>query len=261
MKKINGLSIYSYGDSGKQPLIFVHGFPFDAGMWRKQIDELKEDYYCVAYDIRGLGASEKGDGLFTMEQFADDLFGVVDGMDLKKPVLISLSMGGYIAFRALDKNSSIFRAAIFCGTKSEADGNEGRIKRADTVKRINTIGAEAFIKEFIPNTFRAENITAMGNEYVEFVTGLLNTPGTSLKGCQLAMAGRTDSGHVPLKTDMPALFICGEHDTFSPPAVMKADAAKWPGSEFVLIRNAGHLSPFEQPGQVNKAIRDFLKKL
>ena len=73
----NNLPIYSKGDSHNQPIIFVHGFPFDHNMWKNQVDELSTDYYCVSYDIRGLGESPVGDGQYTMEMFTDDLFYVI----------------------------------------------------------------------------------------------------------------------------------------------------------------------------------------
>ena len=53
--------------------MFIHGFPYDHTMWDKQIDELKSNYFCVTYDIRGLGQSPIGDGQYTIESFVDDL--------------------------------------------------------------------------------------------------------------------------------------------------------------------------------------------
>ena len=59
---INELQVFTTGDKSNNPIIFVHGFPYDHTMWDKQIDYLKDDYYCVTYDIRGLGSSAIGEG-------------------------------------------------------------------------------------------------------------------------------------------------------------------------------------------------------
>lgn len=125
---INGLSVFLEGSKKSKQIILVHGFPFDHTMWQSQIDVLSEKYFCVAYDIRGLGESPVGDGQYTMESFVDDLETVIDGLKLDKPVLCGLSMGGYISLRALERFENKFSAAIFCDTRSEADNNEGKLK-------------------------------------------------------------------------------------------------------------------------------------
>ena len=56
---INGLKIYTRGYKNNVPIIFIHGFPYDHSMWDYQVDQLKESYYCVTYDVRGFGSSTK----------------------------------------------------------------------------------------------------------------------------------------------------------------------------------------------------------
>ena len=92
---INSLSVNTFGDPENIPVIFVHGFPFDYTMWENQITALKNDYYCISYDVRGLGDSYVGDGQYTMDAFASDLFSIVHEMNINQPVLCGLSMGGY----------------------------------------------------------------------------------------------------------------------------------------------------------------------
>ncbi|MCL4278817.1 MAG: alpha/beta hydrolase, partial [Ignavibacteriaceae bacterium] len=103
MKKIiNDLAVFISGEENLKSIIFVHGFPYDHQMWQPQIEELKKDYFCVSYDIRGLGESPANDGQFTMESFVDDLERIVDELKLYKPVLCGLSMGGYSSLRAME---------------------------------------------------------------------------------------------------------------------------------------------------------------
>ena len=99
---INNLSVIKSVNTNYKSIIFVHGFPFDHRMWDAQIEALSKDYYCISYDIRGLGESPAGEGQFTMESFVDDLETIIDELKLNLPVLCGLSMGGYIALRAMD---------------------------------------------------------------------------------------------------------------------------------------------------------------
>ncbi len=118
---INGLSVFLEGNNKNKSIIFLHGFPYDHTMWMAQINEFSKDYFCVSYDIRGLGESPAGNGQFTMESFVDDLEIIIDELKLDKPVLCGLSMGGYIGLRALERMQEKFSAAILCDTKSESD--------------------------------------------------------------------------------------------------------------------------------------------
>jgi len=75
------------------------------------------------------------------------------------------------------------------------------------------------------------------------------------------MLGRNDTTEYLSKIKIPALVICGENDALTPTSVMKAMAEKINGAKFVVIKNSGHMSPIENPEEVNKALRDFLNKL
>jgi 3-oxoadipate enol-lactonase len=152
-KTINDLFVYTSGNENNKAIIFVHGFPYDHMMWKEQIKEFSQNYFCIAYDIRGLGQSPAGNGQFTMESFVDDLETIVNELKPDKPILCGLSMGGYISLRALERMPDKFSAAILCDTKSEADNNEGKLKRAAGIKRINTEGLAPFAKDFITNCF------------------------------------------------------------------------------------------------------------
>ena len=258
---ISGLSVYFEGNSKNKSIIFLHGFPYDHTMWKAQIDELSEKYFCVTYDIRGLGESSVGDGQHTMEYFVDDLETIINELKLDKPILCGLSMGGYISFRALERMEEKFSAVILCDTRSEADNNEGKLKRAAAIKRINIEGLAPFAKDFITNCF-GDNYKQHNKE--EFEKRIAKSSGfnpVGVKGSLLAMLGRNNTTEYLSKIKIPALVICGENDALTPTSVMKAMAEKINGAKFVVIKNSGHMSPIENPEEVNKVLRDFLNKL
>lgn len=251
---------FSKGDPANQPIIFIHGFPFDHNMWSNQINELSLNYFCVSYDIRGLGESPAGDGLITMEILAEDVLEIMEKEKLNKPVLCGLSMGGYIAQRAVEKNENLFRALILCDTKSSADNNEAKIKRAQGIKEISETGVKKYIEKFIPNCFAEESISKLGDVYKETLNRSLNFSPSGVKGCLLAMAARTDTTEFISEIKIPVLLICGEKDKLTPPYIMEQMAQSIPDSEFHIIPKAGHITPLENPETVNKIIKDFLSR-
>lgn len=255
---INSLSVNAYGDPENIPVIFIHGFPFDFSMWENQISALKNDYYCIAYDVRGLGDSYVGDGQYTMEAFASDLFSIVHEMDLQKPVLCGLSMGGYIVLRTVERDPKRFGGVVLCNTKSESDDNKGKLSRAQTVDDINVKGLDFFANNFVPNCF-ADITKKKNTELVEKTTTIAkkHIP-KGVKGSVFAMISRTDTSGILDKIECPALVITGEDDKIIPPENMEKMAAKIPGSEFSMIKNAGHLPPLENPADFNNILLQFL---
>lgn len=259
MKKIiNGLSVFTEGNEQGQILLFVHGFPFDHIMWRAQFEEFSKKYLCVSYDIRGLGESGVGDGQYTMEMFVDDLEILVDEFKPRKPVLCALSMGGYISLRAVERFQNKFSGLILCDTKSEADDNQGKLKRAAAIKQINSGDFENFIKSFVQNCFAEKFIKENHAEYREVVERSKKNEPSGIKGSLLAMAGRTDTTESLSKINLPTLIICGSEDKLSPPIVMKPMSEKILNSKFVLVESAGHMTPIENSKKVNSAIKEFL---
>ena len=255
---INELSVFLSGNRTSKPILFVHGFPFDHTMWQTQVDEFSRDYFCVSYDIRGLGESPAGDGQFTMESFVDDLEAIIEELKLNGPVLCGLSMGGYISLRALERMGNRFSAAVLCDTKSEADNNEGKLKRAAGIKRISKEGLSLFAKDFIINCF-GDVFKQMERDNLQKIiekSSQFNPVG--VKGSLLAMLSRSDTTAGLGKIIVPTLLICGEQDALTPPGIMKDMFHKINDAEFVEIPKAGHMTPIENPLLVNKLIRDFL---
>lgn len=255
----NNTVIYQEGKENPQAIIFIHGFPFDCKMWSGQVEYFKKNYHCVTYDIRGLGESPAGDGQFTMESFVDDLFEIMDELSLNKPVICGLSMGGYIALRAVERDEKKFRAVILCDTKSEADSNAVKLNRAAGIKQINNEGVQKFIGSFVPKCFTDKFINSNMPGYKEVLNRALRSDPKGIKGCLLAMAGRTDTTGYLSKVKIPVLVICGAEDKITPPDIMKAMSDKISTSEFLIVREAAHLSPVENSKFVNSSIDKFIK--
>ncbi|KAF0149258.1 MAG: alpha/beta hydrolase fold protein [Ignavibacteria bacterium] len=257
---INRIAVNTFGLPSNKPVVFIHGFPYDHSMWQNQIDCLKEEYFCVAYDVRGLGESEVGDGQYILEHFVDDLFSIIDELKLVSPFLCGLSMGGYIALRAVERNQELFGGLILCDTKAEADNDSAKITRANNIKMINTDGLDKFTEMFVTNCFADETPKQHEKMFSSILKKTqMNNP-VGVKGCIIAIMSRTDTTNFLQQINLPTLVICGSFDKLTPPQVMRAMAERIPNSEFASIPFAGHMSPLENPDCVNDLMKGFLAK-
>jgi 3-oxoadipate enol-lactonase len=262
--KIKGLNVVEYGNPEGQSVIFVHAFPLSHKMWEPQAEVMKNNYHVIVYDNRGFGESNENTDSLTIDSHVDDLFAIINKLRLNKPVLCGLSMGGYISLRALEREQKKFKAVILCDTRSFADDNPGKIKRAEQIKQIKSGQRKEFDDGFLNNTLSTKTLS--GNEEkqktVSFIREIMNMQkDTVVTGALLTMAARTDTTEYLENVTIPALVVVGEDDKLTPASPSRLMNAKIRNSELKIIPEAGHFPNLENTKIFNETIINFLKGL
>jgi pimeloyl-ACP methyl ester carboxylesterase len=75
---------------------------------------------------------------------------------------------------------------------------------------------------------------------------------------QHALLARPDATAVLDSLVVPTLVLCGEQDTWSPPARHREMASRVSGARLSLVPHCGHMSPMEQPAAVAAALLGWL---
>ena len=278
--RVNGTEL-KYVDRGTGlPLVLVHGFPLDHTMWAGQLDGLSRPpdelllgeaflpterippLRIIAPDLRGLGRSPAGDEKVTMEQFADDLAGLLDGLAIEEPAVVcGLSMGGYVAFQFWRRHAARLRGLILCDTRATADAPEVAVARLDMAERVLREGPSPLVEGMLPRLFA--KITRQNHpERVEALRNVMMAGDRhGISAAALGMAERPDMTASLGKITCPTLVLVGQHDAISPPTEMLGIAEAIPGARFVEIPAVGHMAPLENPAEVNAAMLKFLATL
>jgi 3-oxoadipate enol-lactonase len=244
------------------PLVLVHGFPFNHAMWQAQIGEFSKTHRVLAPDLRGFGESTVTAGSVSLEDFADDIQGLLLAAVVNEPIIFcGLSMGGYVGWQFFRKYRAQLRAMILCDTRAVGDtpeAAEGRRKLAD---KVTTEGTQAVLEAMLPRLVSPQTVERRPQALAELRSIVLrNNPGgvaAALRG----LATRPDCTSLLSTVDVPALLICGEDDAISSPAEMKAMAAAIPGAHYVEVPEAGHMTAMENPQAFNAAVSQFLRRL
>ena len=259
----NGIGI-DYETEGPRtglPIVLIHGFPFSKEMWKPQVEALKKEYYVITYDVRGHGASDVGDGQYAVEYFVDDLIALLDHLKLSKIIVAGLSMGGYIALRAVERNPERFRGLVLADTRSEADGNEGKIKRAVQAKTVKTDGMQKFAGTFLSAVFYPRTFET-NPQAIEMIRKIIERSSPiAVAGTLLALAARTDTTSSLFSMTIPTLILVGQHDALTPPSASHAMKDKIPNAEIHVLPKSGHMSNLENSEDFNRHLLNFLGKL
>jgi 3-oxoadipate enol-lactonase len=259
----NGIRV-SYLEEGLPqglPLIFIHGFPFSKAMWKTQLSALKETHRVIAYDVRGHGDTEPGAAQFSLPQFADDLFFFMDALKIERAILIGLSMGGYIALRAIQRQPERIAGLILCDTQCAADSEEGREKRKKTIAFIQKNGLSVYAEESLKNLFAPASFTAKKDQVTFIQDTILKTPASTICLTLQALADRKETCSSLTEIKVPVCILVGKEDKITSPELASKMQVLIKDSTLHIIEGAGHLSNLENPEQFNTHVKNFLAML
>jgi len=213
-------------------LLLLHAFPLDERMWERQRVELG-DQVVAAPRLYGRGR--------TMDAWAESVGSETDG----ELVVVGVSMGGYCALALAAREPERVRGLLLVGARPDADSEERRAGRADTIELIRREGPEGLWRSMVPKLFADE---ASADE------SLLYRGSEGLIEAVDAIRDREDSTGVARSLGSRLQFVVGESDPFvSASELSEFDVREVPG--------ARHLVNLERPGEFNGILREFLARV
>ena len=256
--KANGINInYQVdGPEGAPWIVLSNSLATNLAMWDQQADDFKGAFRVLRYDQRGHGATDAPAGRYTFEQLIADALALMDGLGIKKAHFGGLSMGGATALGFAQKHPDRLDKVIVCDTPCQSTPTSTQQWEERIVIAQNQ-GMERLVEPTVGRWFPPE-VMAAKPPHVDKVRQMVRTtPVNGFIGCAAALANHDYASAVATVT-RPVLFMAGEKDGVTPVAMRKLSAAL-PGSRYVELPGAGHISNMDQPEGFTWAIADFLK--
>jgi pimeloyl-ACP methyl ester carboxylesterase len=210
-------------------ILLLHAFPLDERMWGPQ-REVLADHDVVTPRLYGRGR--------TMADWAESVAAEADG-DL---VVVGSSMGGYCALALARLQPERLQGLLLVGARPDADSDERRAGRADTIDLIRRDGADGLWASMQPKLFHKLSKADPGLAFRD--TDLL------VEAVE-AIRDRDDSADIVRSFAGKVQFVVGEFDPF----VSAQELAEFDVQE---IGGAGHLVNLEQTDVFNSTLRGFL---
>lgn len=109
----NGLKLHYTRTGGvKPPVVLAHGFSDDGLCWTPVARALEADYDVIMVDARGHGRSDAPDQGYGSADYAADLAGVIQALELEQPAVLGHSMGAATALMLAGTYADLPRAII-----------------------------------------------------------------------------------------------------------------------------------------------------
>jgi 3-oxoadipate enol-lactonase len=260
--KLNSLPVHYWLHGPRQApaLVLIHGFPFNHNLWQGQVGPLSRSFRVLTYDLRGMGQSALGPAPQPLEAYVDDLEALMAHVGFSSAALCGLSMGGYIALRAVQRQPGRYWALALCDTRADADSDEGKLNRAAGIKAIQAKGPAPFIEGMLPKLLWKGTLKSKP-AVAGFLRRMMGScPAQGMANALSAMAGRGDTRPALARFPRPLLCLAGRHDAIAPPDVARSMAVLAKRGSSVVIPRAAHLSCLENPSAFNAVLLRFLKR-
>ncbi|MFI9101155.1 alpha/beta fold hydrolase [Streptomyces fildesensis] len=260
--QVNGITV-GYEDAGAgDPLVLVHGHPFDRSMWAPQVGAFAAGgWRVIAPDLRGYGATTVVPGTTPLETFARDIAALLDHLGLDRVVIGGLSMGGQIVMEFCRLFPERVRGLLLADTFPEAETEDGKRVRRDMAERLVREGLKGYTDEVLSKMVAPYNIEALP-AVADHVRGMMY--GAPPEGAAAALRGRAerpDYGDLLGRIAVPALVVVGRDDEYTPVTDAEAMHRRISGSELAIIEGAAHLPNLERPDEFNAALDRFLARV
>jgi 3-oxoadipate enol-lactonase len=247
-----------FSDEGRgDAIVLLHAFPLDGSMWDAERAELARTHRVVVPDLRGFGRSAALPPPVSVDDHADDVVHILDGLGLERATFAGLSMGGYIAFAIARRHPARIARLILADTRAVPDAPEARRVRDEHIALVHREGVAALVERLLRKLLSEH----ASSEVVARVRALGGRQSAAAVTAALtALRDRPDASPLLGSITVPTSVIVGEADGISPPAEARGMADALAASDFTVIPRAGHLANLESPAAFVAAVRKCLAR-
>ena len=281
------LNVALAGPADGKPILLLHGFPESHRTWRNQIADLSRDHFVIAPDQRGFAGSDKPRGAknYQAGTIVADAVALMDALRIDKFTLVGHDWGGAIAWAAALRHPLRVKRLVIVNAphplifQRSLIEDEAQRKASQYIRffrsrlaeaAITLMGLDRFLDRVIvshsdPTKLTAEERAAYLDEWKQpgTLTAMLNWYRAA--DVKVPRPGRKAKlplwTHAPFpKVHAPTLVVWGLKDVALLPVQLQGLGHLVSDLRLVTSPSAGHFIPWEEPGTVTAAIREFLEE-
>ncbi|HSE83096.1 MAG TPA: alpha/beta hydrolase [Thermodesulfobacteriota bacterium] len=261
--KVNDINMNYEKQGSGEPLILILYLSGDYACYAFQVPEYSKHFTCFSIDPRGAGETDKPEGTYSTELFADDVAGFMQAVGIDKAHIMGVSLGSvtgmWVAIKYPDKVKSLSTHSVWTKTdpflKTVVEGWQIGAKALGSV-------AEMVIKYIFPWCFTPE-LYASNPDYVnslaEFVRGRPVQPVEALiRQADAVISHDCESRLGNIKT--LTLITFGKHDLVTSTRFAARMKNNIKDSELIVFDGCAHAGLYERTEEFNQRTLDFLKR-
>ena len=256
----NDISINYLLEGNGKTIVFIHGLSDNLNYWEILSSNLNDSYQILRYDLRAHGDSSDDNENTTIDLYCEDLFCLLKELNIKKAVLIGLSLGGNIALNFTIEHPEMVSGIIIMSSFSQMTPRLEKIfnKFENGINK----GFAEFYDTILPYTLTEDTIERNKEKLDSIKSKASKT--ANIEGIKKGIeAGYSFNIQDKLNAiDVPTLVIAGMEDDLTDLATQKAISDNVKNSELVVLERTKHnILIGRNIEKVLEIIKDFMLKI
>jgi pimeloyl-ACP methyl ester carboxylesterase len=261
--RANNITLNYEREGTGEPLILIPYLAADHACYAFQVAEYAKQFTCISLDLRGAGESDKPDGVYSTEQFADDVAAFMQAIGVGRAHVFGLSLGAATGMwlaakypdrvRSLSLHSGWARSDAYL--KTVVQGWQAMARALGSV-------TELIIQGLFPWCFTPE-LYAERPDYVrglaDFVRGRPAQPVDAFMRQSNAVILHDADAQLG-KIRVPTQITFGRHDMVTSTRFAERMKSGITQSELVIFETCSHAPIYEQVAEFNQKTLAFLSK-
>lgn len=251
----DGFRLYYEVQGSGPPVMFAHGAGGNAMVWWQQVPAFSERFTTITFDHRAFGRSPDLDDGPGRVAFGTDTFALIEHLGLERVHFVAHSMGGRTAAGLLRRCPERIGSIIFSGTNGGTVDDDGRARKVE-------LEEEGFFEGSLLRRALSEPFYEESPEFAFLYRQLRGInpkrPRDFLAPTARMLNYRGSMATTLVDSEIPLLWIVGEHDRVVAPELIRRSHELTPGSRFHIVPDAGHSTYFERANDWNRAVMEFV---
>lgn len=259
-----GVTLHHETTGDGEPLLLIMGTSGAVPLWGEMVPRLARTHRVIAFDNRGLGGSDRGDGPISVASLAEDAAALLEALDVPRAHVLGWSLGSAVAQELALAHPDRVASAVLYGTWGRVDGFQRSVLTALRLPYVHR-----------------DMESALATAGIAFSPQLLDHPDFASLLAPLLPAFPQDEAQMQVTVEQwdadlahdaidrlgaitaPTLVVVGEQDLLTPPWQSRKVADAIPGARFELVTGPGssHGLHIERPEDLTKIVTGFLGEL
>jgi pimeloyl-ACP methyl ester carboxylesterase len=246
-----------------EPLILIPYLAADYACYAFQVAEYAKHFTCISVDPRGAGETDKPEGVYSTELFADDVAAFMRAVGIERAHVAGLSLGAatgmWLAVKYPDQVKSLSLHSGWTKTdpfqKTVVEGWQVMAKGLGSVTEMVILGIFPWC--FTPELYAAKP------DYIEslaaFVRGRPAQPLEAFRRQSNAVIAHDVEAQLG-KIKVPTQITFGRYDMLTSTRFAERMMNNIQGAELMIFEGCAHAPMYEKVDEFNQKTLEFLQR-
>ena len=260
--KANGITLNYERQGSGEPLILIPYLSADHACYAFQVAEYEKHFTCISIDLRGTGESDKPEGDYSTELYADDLAAVMNTLGIARAHILGLSLGGAIGmWLAAKQPDRVKSLSVHSGWAKSDPYLETVVKSWQVMAKGFGSVADTVVEGIFPWCFTPE-LYATKFEFIQSLAAFVRSrPPMSVDGF-MKQSNAVISHDVESqlgRITAPTQITYGRHDQVTSTRFAERLRTGIRNSELYIFESASHAPIYEVTEEFNQKTLAFLQ--